>query len=51
MWYKLRRSVKQSQSLIEFKSKTKVLKKYTAPAKFAVYNFMENSDKGWFLLA
>ena len=26
-------------------------KKKTAPAKFAVYNFMVNSDQVWFLLA
>ena len=51
VWNKLPLSVKQSQSLIEFKSKIKVLKKYTASAKFAVYNFMANSDEGWFLLA
>ena len=39
-------SVKQSQSLIEFKSRIKVKKKQkkTAHAKFAVYNFMANSD-------
>ena len=42
---KLPLSVKQSQSLIEFKSKINFfLKKLTAPAKFAVYNFMINSD-------
>ena len=40
MWNKLPLSVKESQSLIEFKSKIKVLKKLTAPAKFAIYNFM-----------
>ena len=39
MWNKLPLSVKESQSLIEFKSKIKVLK-LTAPAKFAIYNFM-----------
>ena len=42
---KLHLSVKQSQSLIEFKSNIKVLKnKLTAPAKFAVDNFIVNSD-------
>ena len=40
MWNKLPLSVKESQSLIEFKSKIKVLKKLTAPAKFAIYNFV-----------
>ena len=44
VWNKLLLSVKQSQSLIEFKSNIKVLKKLTAPAKFAVYIFMVNSD-------
>ena len=44
VWNKLPLSVKQSQSLIEFKSNIKVLKKLTAPAKFTVYNFMVNSD-------
>ena len=44
VWNKLPFSVKQSQSLIELKSKIKVLEKWTAPVKFAVYNFMGNSD-------
>ena len=43
VWNSLPLSVKQSQSIIEFKSKINVLKK-TAPAKFAVYNLMANSD-------
>ena len=43
VWNKLPLSAKQSQTLIEIKSKIKVLKK-TAPVKFAVYYFMANSD-------
>ena len=36
VWNNLPLSVKQSQSLIEFKPKIKVLKKLTSPAKFTV---------------
>ena len=44
VWNKPPLPVKQSQLLIEFKFKIKVFKKWTAPAKFTVYNFMANSD-------
>ena len=44
VWNKLPLSVKQSQLLIEFKSKIQIKKKKAAPAKFAIYNFVVNSD-------
>ena len=44
MWNKLPLSLKQRKSLIEFKFKIYVLRRLNALAKFALYNFMVNSD-------